>query len=259
MVRLAHRPTLEGLEHLPTSGPFLLVANHSGGLGIAEIHSFVALYAARLGSARPLAGFAHPLGFRVWPLSLVLRHIGAIPSTYDAAAAALAAGVPLLVFPGGDHEVTRPFWEANRVDFGGRRGFVRIAHRAWVPIVPMGIHGSHLTAPILLRSYLLPWLLVWPRVTGVKRWPITLLAVIGAALIFAFAPWALPVRLLLVWLWLTLPLTLLPWVPLTIRFRIGEPIRPDDLFASRDRVEDEELEAARATVEGAVQALVSRR
>ena len=44
VVRACFRPTLTGLEHLPDRGPYLLVANHSGGMALAEILSFVALY-----------------------------------------------------------------------------------------------------------------------------------------------------------------------------------------------------------------------
>lgn len=256
IVRLAHRPTLEGIENLPETGPFLLVANHSGALAVAEIDTFAALWADRFGRSRPLAGFAHPFGFAVWPLTFVHRHLGTIPSTYGAAATALGSGVPILVFPGGDHEVTRPFWQANRVDFGGRHGFARIAHRAWVPIVPMGIRGSHLTAPVLWRSRILPWLLVWPRVVGVKRWPITLLAVLGSIAILFLVPASLPLRVLAAWLWMATPITLLPWLPLTIHIRIGAPIAPDALFASREQVTDDALARAAKVVESAVQALV---
>ena len=42
----------------------------------------------------------------------------------------------MLVYPGGDYEVHRPSWERNRVDFGGRKGFIRLAIEQDVPIVP---------------------------------------------------------------------------------------------------------------------------
>ena len=150
LVRLLFRPTLEGVGNLPRDRPFLLVANHSAGIGLAEIVSFFALYVRDAGADRPLAGFALPLGFHLPPLSLVLRAAGAIPSSFEAAASTLASGVPILVFPGGDHETLRPIWQAHRVDFGGRTGFLKIAREHGVPIAPMGIRGSHFTAPVLL-------------------------------------------------------------------------------------------------------------
>lgn len=255
LVRLMHRPTLLGVENLPASGPYILVANHSGGMGIAEIATFMVLYLAHVGTERPLAGFTHPLSFRIFPLSLVLRHIGAIPSSYEAARETLAAGVPLLVFPGGDHETMRPLWQAFRVDFGGRRGFLRIARELSVPVVPLGIRGGHFTAPVLLRSrYVLPYLLVWPRLFGLKRWALTLFGVLGVGAIFAWLPWAWPFRLLLAWAWLASPFIFTSFVPWTIRMRIGEPIAPGELFTE----DDASLDRALARVQGEVQRLVDR-
>jgi 1-acyl-sn-glycerol-3-phosphate acyltransferase len=256
IVRLAHRPTIEGLERLPR-GPFLLVANHSGGLGIAEILSFAALYLEAFGDTRPLAGFAHPMSFRLWPTSSLLPAMGAIPSTYTHARQTLAQGVPLLVFPGGDHETLRPVWQHARVDFGGRTGFLRIAREAGVPIVPMGIRGGALTAPMLVRSRRLARLLVLPHLIGQKRWGVSLLGVLGVAGIAAL-PLPLTAKVLASAVWVGSPLSLLAWIPWTLRFRVGEPIAPEALFSSSDgRSDDDVLRGALAKVEGAVQALVS--
>jgi 1-acyl-sn-glycerol-3-phosphate acyltransferase len=255
IVRLFHRATLEGTEHLPASGPFLLVSNHSGALPMAELLAFMALYAARFGGSRPLAGFVHPISFRVWPLSRLLPHIGAIPSSYAAAEDALAKGVPILVFPGGDHEALRPLWQANRVDFNGRLGFLRIARKARLPIVPMGIRGAHLTAPPLVRSRLLSYLAVWPRLAGVKRWAITVLGVLGATAIVFLVPLAWPWRALLAWAFIASPLSMMTWVPWTVRIRIGPVIAAEALFADGA---DLELERALPIVEQAVQRLVAK-
>jgi 1-acyl-sn-glycerol-3-phosphate acyltransferase len=259
IVELCHRPSLEGVEHLPERGPFLLVANHSAGLGIAEIVTFIVLYLRHVGPERPIAGFAHPFGFRVFPLSALLRGVGAIPSTYAAAERAIAAGVPLLVFPGGDHETFRPIWQANRVDFGGRVGFLRIARGAGLPIVPLGIRGGHMTAPILFRSRILATLLVVPRLVGSKRWGVSLLGAIGAILLAALLPVAWPIRAALVGIWLSSALTFLPWIPWTLRMRIGAPIPAADLFPRQDgEGTDEDLRRALPRVQAAVQALVDR-
>jgi 1-acyl-sn-glycerol-3-phosphate acyltransferase len=150
-VRFFHRPTLVGAERLPP-GPYLLVANHSGGMDASELFSFAQLWLARFGEERPLAGFAHPFGFGIWPLSTVMRSLGTIPSTYEHARDALARGVPLLCFPGGDYEITRPIWQAHRVQFGGRVGYLKVARAARVPVVPMG--GS---ASGSLSGHLLAW------------------------------------------------------------------------------------------------------
>lgn len=258
LVRVCHRPTLRGTENLPKDGPFLLVANHSAGTGAAEIFSFIVMYLKQVGSHRKLAGFALPLSFRLWPTSALFRGLGVIPSTYEAAADAIGKGVPLLVFPGGDHETLRPIHQAHRVDFGGRVGFLRMAREHGLPIVPMGIAGSHFTAPVLLRSKLLSWLLVLPRLIGQKRWGITLLGALGAALMLAYVPWSLEARMALVWLWLGSPFVMLPWIPWTIRMRIGEPIPPAALFGREAAAGDAELAVALAKVQAAVQAQLDR-
>lgn len=255
-VRLAHRPVLEGLEHLPRSGPYILVANHSAGMAISEIMSFLSLYLEAVGPERPLAGFAHPLGLLVFPSSVILRHAGAIPSTYTAAEATLGRGIPILVFPGGDHESLRPLWQAHRVDFAGRVGFLRIAQKLRVPIVPMGIRGSHFTAPVLFRSPLLPWLLLTPRLLGMRRWGVTLLGVLGAAALLAAPGWDWWWRALAAYAWLASPFTLMPWIPWTIRFRIGAPIPPEALFSAASPADDAALAGALEVVEARVQALV---
>ncbi len=256
LVGLLFRPTLHGAGHLPSEGPYLLVANHSAGMGIAEIASIAALWVERFDRERSLAGFAHPIGFRFWPMRNLMRALGTVPSTYEDAFDTLAAGVPLLVFPGGDHETLRPVWQANCVDFGGRTGFLRIAREAGVPIVPLGIRGSHYTAPMLLRARWLAWVLVIPRAVGLERWGISLLGVLGTIPIL-LAPLPLLARLVLTVVWLASPLSLLPWVPWTIRLQIGEPLAPEQLFPPHpDQHDDDSLQAALVTVEESVQALV---
>lgn len=260
LMRLAHRPVLTGAENLPERGPYLLVANHSGGFAVSEVISFAVLYLQRFGASRRLAGFAHPFAFQLWPLSALLRALGAIPSSRGYGEGALAEGVPLLIFPGGDHEGFRPIWQARRVDFGGRMGFLRLAQRARVPIVPMGIRGSHFTLPVLWRSKLLPYLLVTPRLVGIKRWPLTLVGVVGAAVILALAPWAWPWKLLAVWGWLGFnPVLTVPWIPWPIRFRIGAPIAPEELFGEpgspASPASEADLKVALDRVQGEVQAL----
>jgi 1-acyl-sn-glycerol-3-phosphate acyltransferase len=250
LVRLLFRPTLTGLEHLPT-GPCLWVANHSAGLALAESVSFLSCYLTQVGPERPLAAVVHPLGFRVVPA--LWGDLGFIPSTYEALEATLRAGVPVLIFPGGDHEAMRPVWQAHRVDFGGRRGFLKVARALRVPVVPMGIRGSHFTAPVLWRSrWVLPRLVVWPWLLGVKRWPLTLLGLLGAVALAVWLPWAWPARALAVLAWLGSPLVVTPIWPASIRFRVGPALPPEVLFTEGD----EALTQALARVEAAVEALV---
>jgi hypothetical protein len=257
IVRVLWRPRLTGIENLPP-GPFVLVANHSG-MGNAEIMSLIACYLDQLGPSRPLAPMIHPLSFNAWPQGRWMKALGAIPSTYEAGEATLAHGIPLLAFPGGDHEAMRPIWQANRVDFAGRTGFLKIARGAAVPIVPLGIRGSHYTAPVIYRAgRSLPRLLVLPRLFGFsKRYPLALSSVIVAAFAAALAvssvlPWWL--ALATAWLFAASPLASLPWIPWTIRAQVGEPIPSAELFPDAT---DATLGRAYERVQSAVQALVT--
>lgn len=253
LLRLAHRPAFEGQENLPP-GPFVLVANHSGGLALSELFTLAWLWRSRMGD-RPLAGLAHPFGFTFWPISVLVRRLGAVPSTREHAREALAQGIPLLVFPGGDYETSRPIWQATRVQFAGRKGFLRVAKEARVPIVPLGIRGSAWTAPTVWRSsWLLQWLLVLPRLVGVRHYPLTALGLAGA-----LAAAALPLhplaRAALAWAWIGSLFALLPWIPAQIRYRIGKPIPAEELFPE-GVAEERQLADAYRRVEGAVQSLV---
>ena len=229
-VRVFHRATLEGTEHLP-EGPYLLVGNHPPCIGGGEFACLMALWAKRFGATRPLAGFTHVAAHFVWPMTWAFAQIGAIPSTYGAAEQTLAKGVPIVLFPGGDHEAFHSFWQRT-ADFGGREGFLRIARKAGVPIVPLGITGE--SAPVLFRFRALAWLALWPRLTGVKRFGLTVLGALGALAILVFAPSPLWLRCVLAWAWAMSPLALVSWLPTTTRIRIGAPL-PNT--ASRAEVE----------------------
>jgi hypothetical protein len=136
--------------------------------------------------------------------------------------------------------------------FAGRRGFLKIAREARVPIVPMGIQGSHYTAPTVGRSRLLPYLLIRPKLLGLNLYPLTVLAVIGA-LLALMLPFSLPVRVLLAWAWIGSLPALMPWIPWRICYRIGKPIAATELFVTGS---EDELALAYQRVESSVQALV---
>lgn len=254
LVRLLFRPTLEGRENLPDEGPFLLVANHSAGIGLAELVSFASCWLEDSRSEYRLAGFALPIGFKVWPLSAVHRQLGSVPSTYEGGRQALANGASLLVFPGGDHESLKPVWYNEHVDFAGRVGFARLARETGVPMVPMGIQNGALTAPLLFRGQWLSSFFILPRMLGLKRWGISLLGLLVTVLLWVFLPLTWPWKMLAIWLWLGTPLVFMPVIPAPLRFRIGAPLPAGELFS--ESAGEEELKEAAAQVERAVQALV---
>ena len=80
----------------------------------------------------------------------------------------------MLVYPGGDWEVNRPTWEANRIDFAGRRGFIKLALDAGVPIVPVVSVGGQETAIFLTHGERLAKLLRLDKLLRLKTLPVNL-------------------------------------------------------------------------------------
>lgn len=95
-------------------------------------------------------------------------------ASHEHAREALEAGAAVLVYPGGDWEVHRPFWERNTVDFAGRKGFIRLARDAGVPIVPVVSIGGQETALFLSNGNWLARLLGVDKSLRLKVLPISI-------------------------------------------------------------------------------------
>jgi 1-acyl-sn-glycerol-3-phosphate acyltransferase len=152
-VRLASqryfRSDVRGLEHIPEEGPVLLVGNHSGGTLIADTFVFGQHFYDRFGPERRFHQLAHDLVFRVPGLRALLERYGTVPASPANMSSALRRDAALLVYPGGDHETYRPSWESDQIDFAGRTGFVELALKHRVPVVPVVAIGGQETALFL--------------------------------------------------------------------------------------------------------------
>jgi 1-acyl-sn-glycerol-3-phosphate acyltransferase len=104
----------------------------------------------------------------------MLRKFGTVAASHENAQKALRSGAALLVYPGGDYEVHRPSWDRNRVDFGRRKGFIRLALDQDIPIVPVVSIGGQETALFLSRGEALAKLLALDRMFRLKVLPISL-------------------------------------------------------------------------------------
>ena len=129
-----HRAEVRGLGNFPPGGA-LVVANHSGGLIAIDVPVFATDFYSTFGYGRPVYTLSHDLLFRS-PASDILKRAGFIPASHHNADEALRSGGVVVVFPGGDYDAYRPTLSANKIDFGGRTGYVRAALNAGVPIVP---------------------------------------------------------------------------------------------------------------------------
>jgi len=129
-----HRYHVVGLEHVPRTGPCLLVSHHT----LATYDGFllgVAIYdhTGRLGR-----GLGDDRIFQTPLLGPLARGVGIVPATPQAAETLLAQGELVGVAPGGMWESLRPRNERYTVRWGQRRGFVRLALRTGAPMAMGG-------------------------------------------------------------------------------------------------------------------------
>jgi 1-acyl-sn-glycerol-3-phosphate acyltransferase len=167
------RADVKGLHNIPGEGPVLLVGNHSGGNMTPDTTVFTLAFTTYFGVERRFYQLAHNLVVSM-PFLSWLRKYGTVAAGRDNARKALRTGAAVLVYPGGDYEVHRPSWESGKVDFGGRRGFIKLALEEDVPIVPVVSVGGQETALFLSRGEGLAKLLRLDKMFRLKVLPISL-------------------------------------------------------------------------------------
>ncbi|HEV2992930.1 MAG TPA: lysophospholipid acyltransferase family protein [Acidimicrobiia bacterium] len=140
----------EGLEHVPTEGGALLVGNHGGAI---PSDAPVIIHGIETELGRPLYGLADNL-FRAVPVVGTLwSRTGGVPAHPDNAYRLLHDEQQLaLVFPEGTKGTGKLARERYQLRRFGRGGFVEIAMRAGVPIVPLAIVGNEEAMPIVFKS-----------------------------------------------------------------------------------------------------------
>jgi 1-acyl-sn-glycerol-3-phosphate acyltransferase len=167
------RADVRGLERIPAQGPVLLVGNHSGGNMTPDTFVFVVAFSTFFGVERRFFQLAHNLVLTRPGLGR-LRRGGTIAASPGNARQALDSGSVLLDYPGGDYEVHRPSWKSAKVDFGGRKGFIKLALDRNVPIVPIVAIGGQETALFLSRGERVARLLRLDKLFRLKVLPISI-------------------------------------------------------------------------------------
>jgi 1-acyl-sn-glycerol-3-phosphate acyltransferase len=203
------RAELFGVEHLPTSGPGLVVGNHSGTIALDALMLAVAVHEALPGAAgqgradgairaaqptgRHLRLLGADLVFRLPLVSELARKSGGTVACNADAERLLGAGELVGVFPEGFKGIGKPYRERYKLQRFGRGGFVSAALRTGTPIVPVAIVGAEEIYPLLANFPPLA------RLLGLPYFPIT-----------PTFPWLGPLGLL----------------PYPVRYRIvyGEPL-----------------------------------
>ena len=143
---------VRGWENLPAAGPYLVIGNHSGGAETNDAAFFMARWIEEKGPEAPLYCLAYDLFFVYPVIGKLFPKLGMLPASAENARKALAQGAVVLDFPGGDYEVFRPWTHRNKIEFGGRKGFIKIALETGIPVVPMTIHGAHQSTFVLTRG-----------------------------------------------------------------------------------------------------------
>ncbi len=229
------RAEVRGVARIP-DGAALYVANHSSGIMTPD--SFIFAYAVwkERGTRDVPYGLGHTFAISVPPLHQIVVPLGAVRASHENAPRLFDLGAKVIVYPGGDLDAMRPFRKRDRVVFGGRRGYVRLALRSGVPVIPVVAAGSHETLVILDERN---WLRLVPgleRLLRIKVWPTTLTF-----------PWGIT---------LGVPPIYLP-PPVRILMEVGEPIRFERTGEEAARDDDYVAECA-ATVESVMQATIER-
>jgi 1-acyl-sn-glycerol-3-phosphate acyltransferase len=228
------RGEVRGLANIPEDGPVLLVGNHSGGNLPADTFVFTLAFSTYFGVERRFHQLAHNLVLSYPGLSY-LRRYGTVAASHENAQKALRAGAAVLVYPGGDYEVHRPSWEGNRVDFNGRKGFIRLAVSEDVPIVPVVSIGGQETALFLSRGEGLARALWLDQLFRLKVLPISLAL-----------PWGLNVGDMLGHIPLPAKVTVEALPPIHLREEFGPEPDVDEVYDHVHRLMQETLDALAA-------------
>lgn len=229
------RVTWQHLENIPKSGGALLVANHAGAI---PPDAPIIMHGIEKELGRPVYGLAD-FWFKTVPfVNIFWNRAGGVTAHPDNAYKLLHDdGQLALVFPEGTKGTSKLYSERYRLRRFGRGGFVEIAMKAGVPIVPIAVVGAEEAMPIL---YKVP---VIDKLLGLPYLPITLNQIV-------FTPLLGPI------------LGSLMYLPAKFYIRVLSPVYfdvpPNQERYSKSKVM-EEAEQIRLRIQDALYDMLSRR
>jgi 1-acyl-sn-glycerol-3-phosphate acyltransferase len=201
------RVQTSGWENIPDE-KILIVGSHNGGLASPDTSMMMYDWVRRFGAEKPIYGLMHPKAWEVFPaLAEIAMKGGAVIAHPQMAYQALRSGASVLVYPGGAEDVFRPHEMRDKIYFAERRGFIKLALRENVPIVPAISWGAHDTLFILADLYKV--------VEQFHKW--------GMPWLFGVDPLVFPIYLGLPWGLAVGPLPNIP-LPMPIHTRVCPPI-----------------------------------
>ena len=204
------RAEWEGLEKIPEKGGALLVANHAAAI---PSDAPVIMHGIETELQRPVYGLADHLFKSLPVVGTVWSRVGGVVAHPDNAYRLMREQEQLvLVFPEGSKGPGKLYNERYKLRRFGRGGFVEIAMRAGVPIIPIAVVGAEESMPIVWKSPAMA------KVLHLPYFPVTANMALG-------------------------PLGAMGYFPAKFRLRVLDPIRfevpPDQPRYSRSRVMDE--------------------
>lgn len=180
-----------GFERIP-EGKGLYVANHNGGALTPDTFLFSSQILKERSVRDIPYALAHQAVMQMPGFHHLFAKIGALRASHENAAKAFAHGNKVLVYPGGDEDVFRPYRKRNDIVFGGRTGYIRLALRENVPVIPVVTAGAHETFMVLEDMKWFAKLIRSDKWMRVKVWPLILSCPWGLTL--GVPPPHIPVR-----------------------------------------------------------------
>ncbi|MCV7079719.1 lysophospholipid acyltransferase family protein [Mycobacterium szulgai] len=232
------RMEIDGWENVGDA-PVLLIGIHSGAPFVWDAWTVGLQWWRHFGPERPLHGTAHDALMAIPGIGRYFRSMGVLPAAPDAIATALAEGRDVALWPGGEVDSLRPWTERDRANLAGRKGFVKMAIGAGVPIVPIATVGGADAMPVLIRGDRLSRALRLDRILRLKVFPLAI------SLPWGIAPAALP----------QLPLP----AKIRTRFMPAVEVDHDPARASDDEYIDRKYHEVEDSIQRGMDALARRR
>ena len=155
-----------GVDRIPSSGPALLVGNHSGTIPVDAVMVQHAV-ATEHPQHRTVRNVAADLAFHMPFIGPLARKTGNAVACDEDTHELLRRGELVGVYPEGYKGVGKGWKERYKLQRFGRGGFIEVALRTRTPIVPVAVVGAEEAFPMIANAKLLA------RAFGFPYFPIT--------------------------------------------------------------------------------------